>query len=252
MKDEFLKGLVKKSFLLYTKDTVPESILTYDTVSTEFFSIFKAGKRRLFLSLKESQPRTYEAIMKCDEVFLLERKMIKGKGRVYSLCFDFDDYLVTSNLINPRLLERRRKAKKILPAQLTYLPIELQCYYYNFDALSLLINGKISYLRNQFLPRTMNDFITLKNETIEYALDVKDEALNSFGSHYVWINTGTHLILISPNPNQSRAICYEIQSNVSTPITNLTEFVDCYVSNVLRFGRPLTKSELNNVLGGYL
>lgn len=238
MNDRFEGILLEKYDLIHKRSSLDKSLLEGINVSDVFLQKFRDGASSLFLDLKKFQPITYESLLCCIDLWLLESN-VHGGDNLFTLAIVFNDHIITSQMINKRYIERRAKTGKVIPSSMSSLNKELHAYYSVFNGLSFPLNNNPIGLKNYSLPDSLGSWLEIDEFCKEYSVDKSIfNEVKKINSHslLVWISSANgDLFLITDDKSSSDV--YKINYKTSNEFIKLKDPVndiDQYCSKVIK------------------
>ncbi len=238
MSDSLKKSLLEKYVHIHTYKDFDTSCLEDSNVSNRFADVFKEGPEKLFDSLREFQPLTYSALLSCQDLWLLERSRAGQKGSAFTLAIVFNDHLITSQMINKRLIHYTEKSGESLNDCMNFLNKEFYGYYYCFNGLNNPKSKSPAGLRNYDLPSALGHWDEIIEFCKEYNIPKKmfSKVLNATSNRLlVWIaNDNGELFLIEES--SSDMSIYRVnykESDNFIKLANPVNEIDTYCSQVI-------------------
>lgn len=232
LKEQFLK----KYDAIHSYKSFDRSCLEGSMVSDLFTESFVSGPEFLFESLRKYQPLTYSALVSCNDMWLLERKRIGQDGSSFILAIVFDNQLITAQMINKRLINRRNKTGNVIPFSMTALNKELHGYYYCFDGLNNPKTRSPAGLKNYDLPGSLGSWDYIVDFCMENNIktEVFKEIIKTVSNRLlVWIsNDNGEIFLIEEGGDSIYRMNYKRSSDF-IKLKKPVDEVDLYCSDVI-------------------
>jgi len=236
---EKLKKIFLESYdVIHKRDSLDKSLLQGAHISEVFIQRFIEGASSLFSDLKEYQPMTYESLLDCIDLWLLEYKVPRG-GRLFTLVIIFNNHIITSQMINKHYIERRIKTGKIVPSSMECLNNEFYGYYSVFDGLNSPRNNDPAGMKNYKLPDSLGIWDEIDEFCKEYSVDKSIFSKVKKDSSYpllIWISGDDGDIFLITDDESSTDV-YRMNYKISDEFIKLKDpvkEVDEYCSKVIR------------------